>query len=463
MGIVVQKFGGTSVGNAERLQSVAAIIESTKKKQQVIAVVSAMSGTTKSEGTTNLLLGSAEAALKGESFDTLVDLLDRNHVQAVEGAIKTPALREEAISFVRDELKRLRSFLRAIGVIKELSPRSQDNIMAVGERLSAKLVSLVLIDRGNKSTFHDLSAVVPEDEGEIDPQFFTRLQKKIAQTVAPTQDEIPVATGFFGMVPRGLLKAVGRGYTDFTTAMIAAGLGNQRCDEMQVWKEVDGIFTADPRKIPNARALSRISAAEAGELTYFGSEVLHPFTMERVVAANVPIRIKNTFKPEAPGTVITQYDDDPGQVTAVTAKRGITVLTIESNRMVNAYGFLARVFSVLERQGVVVDLVSTSEVSISCTIEKREDAQRAQADLAELGNVTLASGKAILAIVGEGMKFTPGTAGKLFKTLGDSSCNIEMISQGASEINISCVVKEDDVPRAMQAVHDAFGLGTEAR
>jgi aspartate kinase len=245
--------------------------------------------------------------------------------------------------------------------------------------------------------------------------------------------------------------------------MIAAGLGNQRCDEMQVWKEVDGIFTADPRKIPNARALSRISAAEAGELTYFGSEVLHPFTMERVVAANVPIRIKNTFKPEAPGTVITQYDDDPGQVTAVTAKRGITVLTIESNRMVNAYGFLARVFSVLERQGVVVDLVSTSEVSISCTIEKREDAQRAQADLAELGNVTLASGKAILAIVGEGMKFTPGTAGKLFKTLGDSSCNIEMISQGASEINISCVVKEDDVPRAMQAVHDAFGLGTEAR
>lgn len=457
--IIVQKFGGTSVGNADRLQSVAQIIEQSRKKQPVIAVVSAMSGTTKNEGTTSLLLAAADAALKGDSFDSFVDRIDRNHDHAVEGAIKDPARREEAVTFVREELKKLRSFLRAIRVIKELSPRSQDNIMAVGERLSARILSLVLADRGTKTTFHDLSAVVPEDETEATPQFFQRLQQRLASVVAPkSADEVPVVTGFFGMVPRGLLKAVGRGYTDFTTAMIAAGLGNERCAEMQVWKEVDGIFTADPRKIPTARPLPRISAAEAAELTYFGSEVLHPFTMERVVAANVPIRIKNTFKPDAAGTVITRYDDDPGQVTAVTAKRGITVLTIESNRMVNAHGFLARVFNALERQAVVVDLVSTSEVCISCTIEKKEDAERAKADLLEHGEVTLATGRAILAIVGEGMKYQPGTAGKLFKTLGDAGCNIEMISQGASEINISCVIKEDDIPKGMQAVHTAFGL-----
>ncbi|MCC6808103.1 MAG: aspartate kinase [Deltaproteobacteria bacterium] len=460
MGIIVQKFGGTSVGNADRLQSVAEIVERTKKKQPVIAVVSAMSGTTKSEGTTSLLLAAADVALKGASFDPQIDKIDRNHVHAVEGAVKDAARREETIAFVRDELKKLRSFLRAIRVIRELSPRSQDNIMAVGERLSARVLAAVIADRGHETVFHDLSLVVPEDEAEVDPAFFKRLQTRLAEVVAPKGSEIPVVTGFFGMVPRGLLRAVGRGYTDFTTAMIAAGLGSGRCDEMQVWKEVDGIFTADPRKIPAARALPRISAAEAAELTYFGSEVLHPFTMERVVAANVPIRIKNTFKPDAAGTVITRYDDDPGQVTAVTAKRGITVLTIESNRMVNAHGFLARVFSALEKQAVVVDLVSTSEVSISCTIEKKDDAERAKMELEALGlgQVTVSAGRAILAIVGEGMKYTPGTAGKMFKTLGDAECNVEMISQGASEINISCVVREDDVPKGMAAVHAAFEL-----
>lgn len=460
MGIIVQKYGGTSVGNAERLQNVAGIIERTLKNHQVIAVVSAMSGTVKAEGTTSLLLAAADWALQGASFQDPLGQIEKNHLAAAEKAIRDPAIREETGAFVKEELRRLRGFLEAIEVIRELSPRSQDNLLATGERLSARLLAGVLRDRGVKAVYVDLSHIVPNNEKEVDPGFFRRLQNRLASRCRPKEGEVPVVTGFFGMVPGGLLKAVGRGYTDFTSALIAAGLGREAAEEMQVWKEVDGIFTADPRKVPTAKVLPRISPTEASELTYFGSEVLHPFTMERVVSANVPIRIKNTFHPDAPGTVITAHGEErPARVTAVTTKRGITVVTIHSNRMYNAYGFLARVFSALERHGVVVDLVSTSEVSISCTVERLEDAERAKGDLEKVGQVYLTPGRAILAMVGEGMKYAVGTAGKMFSTLGAAGVNIEMISQGASEINISCVVKEEDAEKGLKAIHQAFMEG----
>ncbi|HLV66492.1 MAG TPA: aspartate kinase [Polyangiaceae bacterium] len=462
--MIVQKFGGTSVGNGERLKNVAAIIRRTREQHSVVAVVSAMSGTTKAEGTTSLLLAAAKSALSQVPFDDALVLVEKNHVAAVEQAITSEALRAETIAFIREEIDRLRSFLKAIGVIRELSPRSQDAVLGVGERLSARILSAVLLDQGTPASYTDLSALVPEGETEVDPAFFRRLEKRLAQLCRPNDGTVPVVTGFFGMVPGGLLNAVGRGYTDFTAALIAAGLGKDEAREMQVWKEVDGIFTADPRKVPNARVLSRVSAAEAAELTYFGSEVLHPFTMERVVAANVPIRIKNTFRPEGEGTVIAAYEgEQPRHVTAVTTKGGVTVLTITSNRMYNAYGFLARVFSALERHGVVVDLVSTSEVSISCTVDKLAAAERARADLERLGHVLLTPGRAILSIVGEGMKYATGTAGKMFSTLGAAGVNVEMISQGASEINISCVVREEDAPKGLVAIHRAFLEPSDAR
>jgi aspartate kinase len=181
--------------------------------------------------------------------------------------------------------------------------------------------------------------------------------------------------------------------------------------------------------------------------------------MERVVAAQVPIRIKNTFNPEAPGTVILPRDSAgalPQRVTAVTAKRGIAVFTITSNRMYNAYGFMSRVFDVLAREGVVVDLIATSEVSLSFTVERHEDLVRALPTLRELGEVLVTPGRAILAMVGEGMKYAKGTAGRMFTSLGAAGVNIEMISQGASEINISCVIKEEDVEVGLKAVHRAF-------
>ena len=224
-----------------------------------------------------------------------------------------------------------------------------------------------------------------------------------------------------------------------------------------MWKEVDGIFTADPRRVPAARVLERISPVEASELTYFGSEVLHPFTMERVVSARIPIRIKNTFNPSGAGTLIApSARRAKARITAVTAKRGITIFSVESNRMYNAHGFMARVFKALEEHSVNVDLISTSEVSISCTVDRPDELARARPALETLGKVSVTPGRAILAMVGEGMKYAVGTAGRMFSTLGGNGINIEMISQGASEINISCVIKEDDVEKGLRVIHRAF-------
>ncbi|MCZ6472450.1 MAG: aspartate kinase [SAR324 cluster bacterium] len=458
MDIIIQKFGGTSLGDGERLHNVADIIQQTLKSNRVIAVVSALSSSVKSKGTTSLLLQASEQAARGESFWRLIRTLRRQHLDALEHAVDDPELRAGLLRFIRVELERLQGFLKAIQVIRELSPRSQDILLATGERLSARMLAATLSSRGVRAEVVDLIDVVPEGTRAVDPRLFNRLQRLIAKRVLGGTGGVPIVTGFFGLMPGGLLSAVGRGYTDFTAALISAGLGRKAVKEMQVWKEVDGIFTADPRHVPAARVLERISPVEASELTYFGSEVLHPFTMERVVGARIPIRIKNTFNPEGAGTVIqssTRKNQGP-HITAVTAKRGITIFTVESNRMYNAHGFMARVFKVLEDYAVNVDLISTSEVSISCTVDRSAELERARGALEQLGQVTVIPKRAILAMVGEGMKYAVGTAGKMFSTLGANGINIEMISQGASEINISCVIKESDTETGLRAIHQVF-------
>lgn len=457
MGIVVQKFGGTSVGTGERMKDVARIIAASMERQPVIGVVSAMSGTVKSEGTTSLILRASEQAAQGQPFRKELEKIKSHHLTALEQAVTSPEWRTPVEVAIRDELNRMASLLRAIQVIRELPVRSRDVLLGAGERLSARILSACLNDRGTPSAYVDLSNIVDEQETEVDPAFYQRLQAKIAEACLPEPETVPIVTGFFGFLPGGLLRTVGRGYTDFTTALISAGLGRERVDEMQVWKEVDGIFTADPRKVPTATVLPRISPTEASELTYFGSEVLHPFTMERVVSVGIPIRIKNTFHPEGDGTVIVSRGEQaPARVTAVTAKRGIAIVTVHSNRMYNAYGFLSNVFNTLRDSSIVVDLVSTSEVSISFTMDRPEDLGRVEKALLPYGTLEMVRDRAILSVVGEGMKYVPGTAGQMFSALGTAGVNIEMISQGASEINISCVIKEKDTERGLLAVHKCF-------
>lgn len=462
MSLIVQKYGGTSLGTAERLKNVAKIIQSSIENYDVIAVVSAMSSYTKSEGTTSRLIMAGEQAIQGEEFFKIIDLVEESHFEALDEAIASPIIREEIKELVHHELRTLKSFLEAIHVIKEISPRSQDMIIGTGERLSASLLSGVLKDIGVDSEYINLSEIVPEGVDLTDHEFYPKIQKEIVKKLPQNKKVVPVVTGYFGFVPGGMIPKIGRGYTDLTAALIASEL---KAQELQIWKEVDGIYSADPRKVPKAKVLDEISPAEAAELTYFGSEVLHPFTMEQAIKAKVPIRIKNTFDPNIPGTVILTSRPEPKYSTqnkikhsavAVTTKRDATVLNINSNRMLHSSGFLQKVFETFQKYRIVVDLIATSEVNISCSIDKSNNLDQVKKELEELGSVTSYPNRAIVSIVGEGMKYGIGVAGHMFSTLARNNINLEMITQGASEINISCVIKQEDAEKALMVIHEAF-------
>jgi aspartate kinase len=400
-------------------------------------------------------------------------------------------LAELETEIVRD-CENLRAFLSATQVIDEISPRSKDSIVGFGEKLGCKIIAAVLRDRGIDAEYVSLESVVPphdEVDGTLGQDFYDRVSDAFAERIRQCKPRVPVVTGFFGPVPDSLLKQVGRGYTDLAAALLAAGLG---ASELQIWKEVDGIFTADPRKVLTARLIPVISPEEAAELTYYGSEVVHPFTMEQVIRRKIPIRIKNVENPRGGGTVIdpeadlespessplSDFDSSSPFVdgilsngvvngagtphqrlpTAVTIKERIVVLNVQSNRKSVSHGFLAGIFGTLDRFGVVVDLISTSEVFVSMAIEDVLDRKlqaRLVRDLEKIGIVSVHRDMAILSMVGKQMRNMVGIAGRMFTTLAQGNVNIEMISQGANEINISCVIDGRDAVKALNLIHQS--------
>eukprot|EP00128_Syssomonas_multiformis_P014577 Colp12_sorted_trinity150504_noHs@9472 len=466
--VVVQKFGGTSVGTGKRMLDVAKIVQNSLKHDNVVVVLSAMSSYVKAEGTTTRLINAATAAVNQQTkeFEEIIATLRKSHLEAVVEALgegeQTEALKKE----IERDLEELKSFLHAIQIIGELSTRSYDVVIGLGEKLSAKIFAAVLNHQGVNAEYVNLENIVgrssrqEEAEKTVDQAFFDVLRKRLAERVKLCGNKVPVVTGFFGPVPGGILEAVGRGYTDFTAAMISAGL---QAREWQVWKEVDGIFSADPRKVKSARLLKRITPPEAAELTFYGSEVIHPFSMEQVINAKVPIRIKNTFSPELDGTVIDplEFAETPTQKrgpVAVTAKRDVTVVNLHSNRKLLSHGFFAKVFSILDKHGLSVDMIATSEVDISLTLAKTKRLPEAVNELATLGEVSVLPNMAILSVVGHRMKHTVGLAGAIFTALAGKGVNLEMISQGASEINVSCVVREAHADAGLQVLHDEIIL-----
>ncbi|KZV87721.1 aspartate kinase [Exidia glandulosa HHB12029] len=567
---LVQKYGGTSVGKfAAKIAE--DILPGYLDQHKVAVVCSARSGSTKALGTTNLLLRAASEALQRPNtptatpgnqtpaaypwtrqnslsmsstsppgtpqrvngtrsgspdftpissvpdvksvapFTATVDLILSEHVTAARSLIRNEELLKELEQEMERDCEALRSFLFAAQVIHEISSRSKDSIMGVGERLACKLVAAVLRDRGIDSEFVSLENIVPaiSDEqevsfgadGQLEQPFYDALTTVLGDRIRECGSRVPVVTGFFGPVPGSLLRQVGRGYTDLLSALLAVGL---EASELQIWKEVDGIFTADPRKVPTARLVPIISPDEAAELTYYGSEVVHPFTMEQVIRRSIPIRIKNVENPTGGGTVIhpTAHIDEPEvpvgtsalaqlppavpflpgtmapiivarpprpprkSPTAVTIKERIIVLNVNSNRKSVSHGFLARIFGTLDAFGIVVDLISTSEVHVSMAIEdrsERKSVDRLVRELQKLGSVSLHRDMAILSLVGKSMHKMVGIAGRMFSTLAEGGVNIEMISQGASEINISCVIDGRDATKALNLVHrDCLQVGADA-
>lgn len=456
MKFIVQKYGGTSIGQADRMKSVAEIVKESLKNDRVIVALSAMSSYVKAEGTTSRLIEAAEAALAGRDYSAVIDLIEEHHVDAVKKLIKGKN-RKKVAAEIDAELDSLKSFLGAISVIGEISPRSHDVIISVGEKLSARLFAALLNEMGVPAVYVNLEQLIDKPFAETSRDFYDYAKKRLNTVIKKCKDRVPVLTGYFGCVPNGIIKSIGRGYTDLTAALSAAAV---KARELQIWKEVDGVFSADPRKVKNAKVLSSITPEEAAELTYYGSEVIHPFTMEQVIKAKIPIRIKNALNPELPGTIIDP--NDKGGVhekpaTAVTVKRNVSVMNVNSNRMLMAYGFMAKVFNVLAKHGIVIDLISTSEVNISMTIENIEKVNEAVLDeLHELGTVSIEKGMSILSLVGRGQQHHVGLAGRMFTVLGNENINIEMISQGASEINVSCVIDDASADRALNAIHEEF-------
>lgn len=457
MKILVQKFGGTSVGSEDGIDAISRIVQASLESHRVVVVVSAISSKTKAEGTTSLLLEACSLAASGKEFDSTLEKIRVQHTELIARVIKDSRRQQTELSFVDSRLAWAKSFLQALSVIQDLSPRSHDAIISLGEQLSAHIVAAGLSERGISAEPQELHDIVPAGFEELDHKFFQKLASAMASLCVPKGQHVPVVTGFFGTVPGGLLRRIGRGYSDLTAALIAAGFGNRETEELQIWKEVDGVFSCDPRRVPAAKVLSSISAQEASELTYFGSEVIHPYTMEQVISAGIPIRVKNTHRPEHPGTLIvpTLTRTEKG-ATAVTAKRGVSVVMVKSNRMYEARGFLAGVFGIMRDLDVSVDLVSTSEVSISFTVDDPGILETARPRLEAYGETSIIRDRAILALVGEGLRGLCGAAGQLFVALGKRGINVEMISQGIAETNISCVLKESDTDEAVRVAHAAF-------
>ncbi|KAJ3258472.1 Aspartokinase [Boothiomyces macroporosus] len=394
---IVLKYGGTSVGSGERLVHVAKVVKNIKETTTPIVVLSAMSGTKKSEGTTSRLLEAVQEILKPQSqrYLHIVDMIENSHLEAAIFALgnsENKQILEDLENDIRGECQKLRSFMAAAEIIDEISPKSKDVIVSMGEKLSARLFTAVLNDQGVAAKYINLDKLITKqfDASELDQSFYDYLSLRLAEEIVPYMNtHVCVVTGFFGPCPGSLLNTVGRGYTDLTAALIAVGI---QAAELQIWKEVDGIFTADPRKVPRAKKLRYISPEEAAELTYYGSEVIHPFTMEQVIRACIPIRIKNTFNPDGSGTLIipeghpmtpttssaslsNAFSRHP---TAVTIKDHVIVLNVHSNRRSVSHGFLAQTFLILDQFNIVVDLISTSEVHVSMAIGKIESEEKLQ-------------------------------------------------------------------------------------
>lgn len=402
----------------------------------------------------------------------MVNAVRQEHVLVAQEQLKSVDLKDLVVADINGECERVLKVLEAAQTLGEISARCVDKVISTGEKLSCRLMAAFLQDRGVDSQYVDLSEIIdfPIGSHGLDQHFYNSLAAALGKKVAECGHRVPVITGYFGTIPGGLLDQVGRGYTDLCAALVAVGT---RAKELQVWKEVDGIFTADPRKVPTARLLPAITPSEAAELTFYGSEVIHPFTMEQVIRAKIPIRIKNVMNPRNRGTVIfpdstAELERTPGhdprlfrtrspslmqkpkRPTAVTIKHKILVINVHSNKRSLSHGFFAGIFSVLDKWRLSIDLISTSEVHVSMALHSEapllngngrdeyqvidDDLKGALNDLGRYGTVDIIPEMAILSLVGKQMKNMIGVAGRMFTTLGENNVNIEMISQGETMI-----------------------------
>jgi aspartate kinase len=460
--MIVMKFGGTSIGDAAKLTNAAELVEANLEKTPAV-VVSAMAGVT------NLLIDTTRDAAQGKatSVKRAVGELSKKHETAAEQSLKQP---DTVLQEVRRIIGSLKPLYESIGVLGEFTPRSLDLISSYGERLSSLLLANILIERGVSSEpIPTADLVITDDNFGSANVDFKVTRARVAKKVKPMLREgvTPILTGFLSGTEKGVVTTLGRNGSDYSASIIAACL---KAEEVWIWSDVDGVLTADPKLIAEAKTVPELSYREAADLSYFGAKVLHPKSILPAVEGGIPIRIKNAFKPEVEGTVVkaeTVRDKKP--IRGITSIRNLSLVNVEGAGMVELSNVAARVFSAVAELGINVYVISqaSSEHSI-CFVVNKGDAPKIVRVLKrefserimhrDIDEVSVMDGIAIVAVVGEGMIGTLGIAGRVFGILGKSKVNVVAIAQGASELNISFIVKEGDLTKAVACLHREFGL-----
>ena len=450
--MVVQKFGGTSVADPVAIRRLIEIVRTarTRDGRGPVVVVSAMSKVT--DG----LLAVASAAGAGRTGEALqrVDELRERHASAL-GALVSGAAHTPLLEHVAGQFDQLGDIVRALAVLREVSPRTLDVVAAMGELLSSRIIAAALTEAGVPSDWVDARcAIVTDAEHTRANPLGAETSAALRKTVTPILDSgrVAVLGGFVGATKDGHTTTLGRGGSDYSGAIVGAGIA---ASEIQIWTDVDGMLSADPRVIASPRLIAQLSFAEAAELAYFGAKVLHPSTILPAVERNIPVRILNSWKPDSAGTLITAQHANAGtRLTGLASKKDVTVIDITSTRMLMAYGFLRRVFEVFERFRTAVDMVTTSEVSVSVTIDDRRNLDAIVQALSEFSEVSIEGDLALLCAVGDSLQEEPEIAARVVSVLEEVP--LKMISQAASRRNITVVLRQSDLPHAMQRLHQEF-------
>ncbi|HYW44082.1 MAG TPA: lysine-sensitive aspartokinase 3 [Bryobacteraceae bacterium] len=444
--MIVMKFGGSSVESAAAIERVAGIVKAREERRPVV-VVSAMGKTT------NKLLAIAAAAIAGKREEYIPQLHDLRDFHSREARQVVPlADRAELDSTLDEHFQELTELVKGLAVLGELTPRSIDAISSYGERLSSFIVTLAFRHFGMKAEHLDARRFIVTDKRHTQAApILTETYARLAATVpAMARESVVVMGGFIGATEDGVTSTLGRGGSDFTASIVGAGIG---AEEIQIWTDVDGMLTADPTILAGGHRVKTISFAEAAELAYFGAKVLHPATVVPAIERNIPVLILNSRRPDVPGTrIIAETVTCENVVKSIACKRKITLINIHSTRMLMAHGFLRRIFEVFDRHETPVDMVSTSEVSVSLTIDSTDRLESILADIRQFSEASVEHGNVIVCLVGENIRFTPGVARRVFNVL--DGINIRMISQGASLLNLSFVVAEKDLKRTVAALHE---------
>jgi aspartate kinase len=451
MKLVVMKFGGTSVEDAVAIRRTADIVAGrVAQGLQPVVIVSAMARVT------DQLLNAAAAAGRGDKSSALaasVALRARHHQAAAE--LIPPTDLAPIATLIDEHFDALDELLRGLAAVGEVTPRTTDIVASYGERLSSPLVAAAFVAHGIAAAHVDARNCIITDAQHMraipqDELIVERLREHV-QPLAQA-GRVPVLGGFIGSTPEGVTTTLGRGGSDFSAALVGGGL---HAESIEIWTDVNGIMTTDPRICPDALRVRTISFDEASELAYFGAKVLHPATILPAVEKNIPVLVLNSRDAQNEGTRITALAPHcRSPFKSIAAKKRLTIIDIVANRMLMSHGYLKAVFEVFDRHKCSVDMVSTSEVSVSLTVDSNERLPEIAADLRKFADVKYEGRKALICMVGENIRGQNGIAAQVFGAL--RHINLRMISQGASEINMSFMIEEDDVEEAIRSLHSVF-------